>query len=157
MTSRPTPVRVAATAEAAFISDFSRRTGKMWWKYVWKNGGYVSFKHWMSKWQLEFCTILRHMLQLSQTKMSVFGAICLYFPALKRWGMLSLRFSKTVEMLNRFRLPPLSGNVRRLQSGIGYNNGKSHIFLCKKYNFRAASQETLPSLILAKSRGGRLY
>ena len=57
-------------------------------------------------------------------------------------------------MLNRFRLPPLSGNVRRLQSGIGYNNGKSYIFLCKKYNFKAARQETLPSLILAKSRGG---
>ena len=41
-----------------------------------------------------------------------------------------------------------------MQTGIGYNNGKSHIFLCKKYNFKAARQETLPSLILAKSRGG---
>ena len=79
----------------------------------------------------------------------------MFFPIGEDRKMLSPGSVKTDEMLNRFRFPPLSRPVRRLRSVIGYNNGKSVIFLCKKHKFPVRGQETLPSLNLAKQRAGR--
>ena len=57
-------------------------------------------------------------------------------------------------MLNRFWLPGLLAIVLRLWNAIGYNNGKYTYFLCKRYKIAEAAWKTLPSLILAKARGG---
>ena len=67
--------------------------------------------------------------------------------------MLFPAFSKTGEMLNRFRFPHIFRFVRRLRNAIGYNNGKLAIFLCSTHKNRGGARETLPSLILVKGRG----